>query len=67
MSKFILVHDARCNASPVIINVKTIAYVNRSAQLTGASHIQLNDLDNDTPITSFDATESPEQLFEMLK
>ena len=66
MAKFILVHDAK-NASPVVINNDNIIYIEKSEILTGASYIQLNDADMSTPQLGFHVTETPEQIFEMLK
>ena len=66
MNKFILVHDAEKNAASVLINVNNIAYVEKSEILTGATYIQLKDLDMDTPTLGFHVTETPEQLIEML-
>jgi hypothetical protein len=67
MSKFILVHDASADASPVLLNSNNIAYAEKSELLTGATYIQLNDLDMNTPSLGYHVTETPEQLFEMLK
>ena len=66
MSKFILVHDASNEASPIIINTECIAYAEKSELLTGATYIQLNDLDCDVPSRGCHVTESPEKLIEML-
>ena len=66
MSKFILVHDASNEASPVIINTKCIAYAEKSELLTGATYIQLNNLDCDTQSRGYHITETPEKLIEML-
>lgn len=66
MNKFILVHDAN-NASPVLINANNIVYAEKSELLTGATYIQLNNLDMGTPALGFHITETPEQIFEMLK
>ena len=65
MNKFILVHDAN-NASPVLINTNNIVYAEKSELLTGATYIQLNDLDMNTPQLGFHVTETPEQLLKML-
>lgn len=67
MNKFIMVHDANNSASPVIINVANICYIEKGEVLEGTSYIQLNDLDNGTPTLGFHVTETREQLFEMLK
>ena len=67
MSKFILVHDAENEASPVIINSGNILFVKESDTLTGASYIELNNVDEDTTECSFNVTETREQIFEMLK
>ena len=67
MSKFILVHDASNEASPILINSKCIAYAEKSELLTGATYIQLNDIDLDVLAHSYHVTETPEQLHEMLK
>lgn len=66
MSKFILVHDAANEASPIIINTECIVYAEKSELLTGATYIQLNDLDCDTPSRGYHVTETPEKLIEML-
>lgn len=66
MAKFILVHDAT-NASPVVINNDNIIYIEKSEMLTGASYIQLNDTDMEVQSCAFHVTETPEQIFEMLK
>lgn len=66
MAKFILVHNAT-NASPVVINNDNIIYIEKSEMLTGASYIQLNDTDMEVQTCSFHVTETPEQIFEMLK
>lgn len=66
MAKFILVHDAK-DASPVVINNDNIIYIEKSEMLTGASYIQLNDTDIEVRSCSFHVTETPEQIFEMLK
>ena len=67
MSKFIIVHDASADASPVLLNSNNIAYAEKSELFTGATYIQLNDLDMDTPSLGYHVTETPEQLHEMLK
>lgn len=67
MSKFILVHDAENDASPVIINSDNILFIKKSDMLTGTSYIELNDVDTDTTECSFVVTETREQIFEMLK
>ena len=67
MNKFILVHDASNEASPVLINSACMVYAEKSEILTGATYIQLNDIDLDVPAHSYHVTETPEQLFEMLK
>ena len=67
MSKFIVVHNASDNASPVLLNANTIAYAEKSELLTGATYIQLNDIDLDVPAHGYHVTETPEQLHEMLK
>ena len=66
MSKFILVHDASNGSSPIIINTECIAYAEKSELLTGATYIQLNDLDCDMPSRGYHVAESPEKLIEML-
>lgn len=66
MAKFILVHDAK-DASPVVINSNNIVYMEKSEVLTGATYIQLNDLDMEVQSCGFHVTETPEQIFEMLK
>ena len=66
MVKFILVHDAK-NASPIVINSNNIIYVEKSEVLTGATYIQLNDSDIEVQTLGFHVTETPEQIFEMLK
>lgn len=66
MAKFILVHDAK-DASPVVINSNNIVYMEKSEVLTGATYIQLNDLDMEVQTCGFHVTETPEQIFEMLK
>ena len=67
MSKFILVHDAENEASPIIINSDNILFVKESDMLTGTSYIELNNIDEDTTEDSFEVTETREQIFEMLK
>lgn len=67
MSKFILVHNASSEATPVLLNAKLIAYAEKSEILTGATYIQLNDLDMGTPSLGYHVTETPEQIFEMLQ
>ena len=67
MSKFILVHDAENEASPVIINSDNILFIKKSETYTGASYIELNDLDDDVTECNFEVTETREQIFEMLK
>ena len=67
MNKFIVVHNASDNAAPVLLNAKLIAYAEKSELLTGATYIQLNDLDLDTPSLGYHVTETVEQLYEMLK
>ena len=67
MNKFILVHDASNEASPILINSAYIVYAEKSELLTGATYIQLNDMDYDVPTHSYHVTETPEQLHEMLK
>ena len=67
MSKFILVHDAENEASPVIINSDNILFIKESEIYTGASYIELNDIDDDATECSFEVTETREQIFEMLK
>lgn len=67
MSKFILVHDAENEASPVIINSDNILFIKESDMLTGASYIELNNIDENTTECSFEVTETREQIFEMLK
>ena len=67
MNKFILVHNAANDASPVIINAKCIVYAEKSEILTGATYIQLNSLDCDIPSNGYHVTETPEKLIEMLK
>lgn len=64
MSKFILVHDAKRSASPVIINSELITLVKESTLLKGVSCIVLNDTDTDIAV---EVTETREQIFEMLK
>lgn len=66
MTKFILVHDAK-DASPIVINSNNIVYMEKSEVLTGATYIQLNDLDMEVQTCAFHVTETPEQIFEMLK
>lgn len=66
MNKFILVHDAK-NASPIVINSNNIIYAEKSEILTGATYIQLNDADMEVQTFGFHVTETPEQIFEMLK
>ena len=66
MVKFILVHDAK-NASPIIINSNNIVYIEKSEIFTGATYIQLNNIDGEVETFGFDVTETPEQIFEMLK
>lgn len=66
MSKFILVHDAENGASPIVINSDLIAFVTDSTLLTGASYIELNNMDADATSGSFEVTETREQIFEML-
>lgn len=66
MSKFILVHDASNEASPIIINTECIVYAEKSELLTGATYIQLNNLDYDMPSRGYHVTETPEKLIEML-
>ena len=66
MAKFILVHDAK-DASPVVINSNNIIYIEKDNVLTGASYIQLNDIDMEIQSCSFHVTETPKQIFEMLK
>lgn len=65
MSKFILLHDASNEASPILLNANNIVYAEKSELLTGATYVQLNDLDS--PTLGYHVTETPEQLFEMLK
>ena len=60
MNKFILVHDAANEASPIVINSETIQYVEASEDYTGASTIYTDNAD-------FDVTETREQIFEMLQ
>ena len=67
MSKFILLHDAENEASPIIINSDNILFVKESDMLTGTSYIELNDVDKDASESSFLVTETREQIFEMLK
>lgn len=67
MSKFILVHDAENEASPIIINSDNILFVKESDTLTGASYIELDGIDMDATKGSFEVTETREQIFEMLK
>lgn len=67
MNKFILVHDAKKDASPIILNTKNIIFVESSEVLVGASWIQLNDSDMNVPDEGFHVTETREQIFEMLK
>lgn len=67
MSKFILVHDAENSASPIVINSGLIAFVTESSTFTGASYIELNNMDADATTGSFEVTETREQIFEMLK
>lgn len=67
MSKFILVHDAENEASPIVINSDNILFVKKSDMLTGTSYIELNDVDADASECSFVVTETREQIFEMLK
>lgn len=67
MSKFILVHDASNEASPILINSSCIIYAEKSELFTGATYIQLNDIDLDVPSHGYHVTETPEKLFEMLK
>lgn len=59
MTKFILVHDAENEASPLIINTDDIHVIYKSETLTGASHIEAY-------MDSFEVTETREQIFEML-
>ena len=66
MSKFILVHNAG-DANAMVINAKNIVTITKSELLTGCSHIILNDLDADVPSMNIHVTETPEQIFEMLK
>lgn len=66
MSKFILLHKAN-GAAPVVLNTNNITMVSKSPQLTGCSLVILNSLDVDSPRTSVNVTETPEQIFEMLK
>lgn len=67
MNKFILVHDAENGASPVIINSDNILFIKESDTLTGASYIELNNVDEDATECSFNVTETREQIFEMLQ
>ena len=67
MSKFILVHDAENEASPVIINSDNILFIKESIMLTGASYIELNNIDKDATECNFEVTETREQIFEMLQ
>lgn len=67
MNKFILIHNAADNAAPMLLNAKLIAYAEKSEVLTGATYIQLNDMDLDIPSLGYHATETVEQLHEMLK
>ena len=66
MSKFILVHDAEKDASPIILNANNIIFVESSERLIGASWIQLNDSDMNVATEGFHVTETREQIFEML-
>lgn len=66
MSKFILVHDASNGSSPIVINAECIVYAEKSELLTGATYIQLNDLDCDMPSRGYHVAESPEKLIKML-
>lgn len=66
MVKFILVHYAK-DASPIVINSNNIVYVEKSDMFTGATYIQLNGIDREVETLGFDVTETPEQIFEMLK
>lgn len=66
MSKFILVHDASNEASPIIINTECIVYAEKSELLTGTTYIQLNDVNCDTLSRGYHVTETPKKLIEML-
>ena len=67
MSKFILVHDAENEASPIVINSDNILFIKESETYTGVSYIELNNLDADATKGSFEVTETREQIFEILK
>lgn len=67
MSKFILLHDAENEASPIIINSDNILFVKESNILIGTSYIELIDIDADSTESSFEVTETREQIFKMLQ
>ena len=64
MNKFILVHDAK-DASPIVINAKSILCATKSDTLTGTTYIGLKDTDMEYT-SAFVVTETPEKIFEML-
>ena len=61
-----MVHSVE-DASPIIINSDNIIYAEKSEMFTGATYIQLNDADMEVQTFGFHVTETPEQIFEMLK
>lgn len=65
MSKFILVHNA-CSSEPILINGENVVVVIKSENLTGCSHIFLNNIDADLSPFDFHVTETPEKIYEML-
>lgn len=61
-----MVHSVE-DASPIIINSNNILYAEKSEMFTGATYIQLNDMDMDVLTHGYHVTETPEKLMEMLK
>lgn len=64
-TKFILVHTT-FKAEPTVINANCIVYIEKSTHHIGATTIRLDCIK--TPDKeSIEVTETPEQIFEMLK
>ena len=66
MNKFILVHDVP-TGNPIVLHSEEIRVVTKSELYTGASAIASCVYEPSIPEPFLHVTETPEQIFEMLK
>lgn len=64
---FILVHDASNNGAPVVVNTTTISAIQKSELYTGASTLHDTVYSGLIERPFLHVTETPEQIYEMLK